>query len=416
MFEKKNLVINCDVCNATKIQAEDYDKYENIVLNADILLADERSRSVLNGLPMVMNVDKVIDGEAGKEYHFQVINGNCELNERTAVRENTILVVNGSLTILPECAEKLESFKAIVVNGPVKCPQNMGTKLGMMTVNGPVKSYPDDCVILKEKFVMDQYFPLRAKENGKYYAEKIVIMADPDIDVLQLSEKNVRFVTEELLVRENLVNEAVRLVDETVKLTVIASDHAFVPESVALNERLLKKYGKKLFVYGNVTVGEESVPTLPQIEALKVKGKVRLHKKYCELFDEVNAEYGSMEIIKGRNIENMPKVSLDAAALEREPDGVQVRNVATISLADDISPEMIMERLEIANCASVTCSKEQESAVGMICKNVFNINGKHNGSDGEDSAHEGGSPMQDLMARLADLANTKVVVADEYIL
>lgn len=40
MTNKKNLIINCDVCDCRKIDVETLTGYESIVLNGDILLID----------------------------------------------------------------------------------------------------------------------------------------------------------------------------------------------------------------------------------------------------------------------------------------------------------------------------------------------------------------------------------------
>ena len=60
---KKEFYLNCDVCDARKINEESLSGYEQIVINTDVLLVDERSRSVLNKLPMVCNMDGMLDVE-----------------------------------------------------------------------------------------------------------------------------------------------------------------------------------------------------------------------------------------------------------------------------------------------------------------------------------------------------------------
>jgi len=400
MFEKKNLLINSDVCDARKIKKEDYEKYENITLNADVLFVDERSQSVLNELPILMNVDKVMELEPSEDYKVQSVNGSYELKGQEAVQENTILCVNGSLSILPESRETLGRYKAILVNGSVEYPDNLAQMLGMLKVNGSVTAYPADCILLKEEFIMDRYFPLRAKENGKYYAKEKVVLADPQIDTAVLAEKKVEFVTEELVVLEDKVEDAVLLVREDVKMTVIPSGYVFVDKDVELSERTLKKYGNKLYIWGDLTIKEDGITALSQLEGLKVDGDVCVQKKCLEQFEELDAEYDDLVILKGRQICNAVKVSLDAATLEREPDGVRVLNAAKLCLAEDISPEMILEKLEIVNCGLVSCSKEQEGAVGMIGKNIGSMNGEKGG----------------LMDKMKMLADMKLINADEYIL
>ena len=61
MFEKKNYIVNCDVCDTRKITQESLSGYEQIVINADLLLVDENSRAILNRLPLICNADETLD-------------------------------------------------------------------------------------------------------------------------------------------------------------------------------------------------------------------------------------------------------------------------------------------------------------------------------------------------------------------
>ena len=38
MFDKKNYVLNCDICDARKMKEEDYNNYKNMIINADIVI------------------------------------------------------------------------------------------------------------------------------------------------------------------------------------------------------------------------------------------------------------------------------------------------------------------------------------------------------------------------------------------
>ncbi len=398
MFEKKKLMINCEFCDATKIKEEDYSRYEEITLNTGLLVTDEKSRSILNGMHITMNVEKVLEIDSSEKCHFQVVNGSHEIGKNAEADKGTILVVNGALSVLPGNPEALSGYRAILVNGSITCPRNVWEKRGDVTVNGAIATYPEDCTVLNKKFTMDPYFPARAKENGRYYAEKRVVIADEKIDAALLARKGVQFVTQELLVLEKKAEEALSLVDETVKFTVIPQDYAYVQGNVTLDEGLLQKYGKKLFICGDLSTIEMGDRILPQLEGLKVTGKVRLRKKDLELLGRIDAEYGKLELVRGRDIWNAVNVSIDAAALEREPDGISIWNVATVKLAEDLSPEMIMERLEIRNAGKVLCSEAQESAVAMICQNAGHI--------GKDKEVPG----------LQDIADTKTINAAEYVL
>ena len=44
-------------------------------------------------------------------------------------------------------------------------------------------------MILNDTFIVDKYFPLRAKEDNKYYVKDKVIIQDKSVDMQKLVEK-----------------------------------------------------------------------------------------------------------------------------------------------------------------------------------------------------------------------------------
>jgi len=385
MNEKEKLVINCTLCDATKIREEDYACFGSIELNTEILLVDDRSRSILNRLPVqMMNASSTSEKQSQEEWHFLTINSNYKIEASTQVEKGTILVVNGSLTVAPGSGGVLENYKALIVNGDLQCPGSLGGKQEVITCNGTVFSYPDECILLENKFIMDPSFPQRAAENGQYYAAKGVVITDKGIDTALLAQKRVRFVTREMIVSEEMAGDALSLVEETVKVIVVPEGYAYVPGNVELTEELLIKYGTKLFIRGNLSVKEKAVSLLSGLEGLVVIGKVSLHESGREAFRRLNVRCGKLELKRGRVIDNVCEISLDAAALEEEPEGIRINNAARVRLSADIPPELIKERLEIGNASRVFCAREQETAVHMICRNVSHIC-----SDGDAALNEG---------------------------
>lgn len=78
MTNKKNLIINCDVCDCRKIDVETLTGYESIVLNGDILLIDQRSKAALESLSVQCNVNEMVEMEGDAE--FISWNGRYEIN------------------------------------------------------------------------------------------------------------------------------------------------------------------------------------------------------------------------------------------------------------------------------------------------------------------------------------------------
>ncbi len=394
---KKNLIINSEICDARKINEAHYVGYEQILLNTEILLVNEYSKEVFHRLPITVNVENIL--ELDEDVELSTINGNFEIVGTTSVQKNAVLLVNGNLRIEQGTKEILEKYKSIQVNGNVKCPKSMAAYLGSIQINGALVIIPDDCVELKDEFEMDVYFPLRAKENGKYFAYKSVKILDLKIDVQRLKAKNLHFDTKKLLTREELLNNVIDMVDENTELQVVPSGYAYIKGDAILDRAFITKYGTKLYVDGSLTLDKDSTSWLEKIEKLQVVGDVLLLNTQVEAFQNLDAEYRELVVVKGKIVKNMPIISIDPKMLELSEDGVTVENCAQIKIKKEVSPEMILEKLQIRNCALVSCSPEQKSAIKMVGKNIAKI------SSGEETGVDGA---------LKKMAESKMINAEKY--
>ena len=171
-----------------------------------------------------------------------------------------MLTVNGTLTIEPGAEQALAGYLRIVVNGKVCCPESLvGALAGILSVNGTMTAYPDGAVLLKHTFVMDDTFALRAK-NALYFAERRVVMLDPAIDPQALLDRGVRFKTKDALIAKGLAAAAVPLFDDTVNLRILPDGCAFVNDDATLGEPLLRRYGTKLYINGDLTIEKNGEP------------------------------------------------------------------------------------------------------------------------------------------------------------
>lgn len=398
---KKNLIINSEICDARKIKEEHYAGYEQIMLNAEILLVNDHSKEVFHRLPLTENVEIILEVEEDAE--FSTVNGNYEITGGMAVKKNSVLLVNGNLRIGQGTQELLKQYKTIQVNGSIRCPRSMAAFLDNIQVNGATVMIPDDCIELKDDFEMDSYFHLRAKENGVYFANKRVKILDTKIDTELLKKKNVHFITKSVLTREELIPEVIGMFDENTELQVVPVGYAYVKEDAVLNEALVAKYGNTLYIDGSLTLDKNSTPWLEKIEQLYVVGDVSLLSSQVEAFRSLEAEYKELVIVKGKMVKNTPLLTVDRKMLELAEDGVTVKNCARLNIKKDILPETILEKLQIINCASVQCSPEQKSAVQMVGKHIASI------SDGENKGESGG-----ILGTLKNLAESKMINAEKY--
>ncbi|MDE7282826.1 MAG: hypothetical protein K2N85_04470, partial [Lachnospiraceae bacterium] len=384
---------------------------------------------------VTMHCDTTIELDDHMAVYIKTINGpyeitgnssNVEDTENSGAAGHTILYVNGPFNVNPGTEEILKKYDRIIVNGPARYPKSLEGFMGRMSVNGPTETYPGDGVMLDPEFTIDKYFPLRAKEGGKYYVRKIVIIKDISVDIAKLAGKGVHFDTKTLLLPECKIEDCVPMFDESVEFIVVPDGMKLVYGDSVLNEEFVRNEGSNIFVYGDVEVDSNADLSAfcNQIEKLIIKGTVSLKAEQEEAFRSINVEFEDIEIIKNnRKISNLPMAKIDRKLLDDSPEGVEVHNVAQLKISDDITSEMILEKLVINNCANVICSEEQESAVAAVSFNVAVIGKEQN--DENDESEEGGlkgllggllGGSNGILDGIKQLADTKLINSDSYVM
>jgi hypothetical protein len=376
----KNLVVNAATCDARKVSEETLSSYENIKVNAATLLTTPDSRTLLHKFNVAMNCAKVVEVPENADIVFH--NGKYTLSAKNKGEKPAILTVNGILTIEPGSEEAIKRFVSIIVNGKVLYPESMSPYLGNMNVNGTTEVYPDDAIMLKQTFIVDKTFVLRSK-SSKYYARKCVVLIDPSLDVGELVNKGVLFLTETAIVAQSLLSASIPLFEENTEIITVPDGCAFVSNNATLDKVLLRKHGTKLFINGNLKIDPSAGELLEKIEYLRVKGTVSLPKTLEDLFFSKDFEYDDLKLVRGKCIDDKVFIKVDNKMLEQNTDGVSVIDCVNVTIADDVSPDMILERLELNDCVNVVCTPEQRSAVEQVASDVVNISDSGKGGLGD---------------------------------
>lgn len=364
MEEKKKLTLNCEVCDSTKMKEENYNHYEDITINAEVLVVNEGSRGILNRLPVRLNIERTIDST--EDLEVKIINGAYEITAGVIPQKPVILDVNGPLKVWPGTEEILQKYACMIINGVAEFPENLKGSMDRMIVNGPVRTYPDDSVILEDHFIMDSYFPIRAREGMRYFARNAVIIKDADVDISKLIQKNVKFLTPRLIVPESRLEESAILVDANVDFVVVPEGLSLVYGDAVLDEELIRREGGKLFVYGNLRLDEKVDMEMLQreLDVLTVTGDVTLNSDQIEGFRKINAKYKDLQVIKHeRVLEGMVVVRLNKKLFDCSPDGIRVGNAVKVVIEEDVTPEMLLNGLNGLNCLRIECNEEQENAL-----------------------------------------------------
>lgn len=407
----KKLIINCANCDTRRALEENYAHYESITINAATVLTNQNGKAFLNKIPVTMNCANMLEIE--DDVVFRTINGSAEIKSGDAVPASKYyMLVNGSLTIGPDTQKYLEKCVGITVNGSVTYPESMSSFLGGMMVNGSTVCYPDEAILLKRNAVVDKLFALRAQKS-LYWSENRMVMVDPELDSELLRAKGATFASREVIVAQSKIEGLIDLIDEKTDIIIVPDGTAVVLDDVTLDSTAMRRYGKKLYVIGDVTVPAED-DCLDAVEYLNVRGDAKVPQEQKEKLLNVLTEIsGEVKVVKpcGVTLADKPYLKITKWMLEQQPMGLEVNDCAVVKIADDIPKELIAQRLRIEDCAVVKCSEELEDAVAMICQDVARVG---HGSGEDDMGI--GDTVKAALGGIKTALDTKVINAAEYVM
>lgn len=397
----KKFVVNCVICDMTRVQEETLAAYESITVNCANALVSSETKGLISRYHVQMNTANVMEIPAGTD--IRQINGKCVISAGSEIENSAILMVNGKVEIEKNALKAAQSYYSIHVNGKVIAPRSIVDKLHNLDVNGKIVAYPDDAILLNGTAVIDRFFALRAKK-ALYYADNSIVFLNKDIDVQKIIEKGATFETPKAIIAESFCEALVPLIDERAEIQVVSDGTAFIKDDAVLEEALIRRHGAKLYIRGDLTV--KDAEALAKVEKLYVTGKVRVAEGLKEAFFNLDAEYDEMEIIREFDCEVCDKAMarIDRKLLEKNPGGVLVCDCALLRIDKDIDEELIVERLTIRDVAMVNCAPEQEAAVTAVSEDVAKIG---SGDDGL------GEMVKNILNHDPD---TKVINAAKYVM
>jgi len=407
----KKLLINCATCDARNALEENYAHYEQITVNCATVLTSPSAKAMMNKLPFTLNCANVLEIEGTVD--FRTINGSGEIKSGDAVSASKYyMVVNGALTIGPDTQEQLAQCVGMTINGSLTCPESIYATLTGVNVNGSTTCYPDGAIVLKRNAVIDKLFVLRAK-NNLYWSGRRMIMVDPELDATKLKTKGATFSTKEVILSQSKVEELIDLIDEKAEIIIVPDGTSVVLDDITLDADTLRRYGKQLYVIGDVTVTEDA-DFLDELTYLNIRGDAKvpqdLKEKLISVLTEISGEV-KIAKPKGATLEDKPIVKITKWMLEQQPMGIDVCDCAVVKIADDIPKELIVERLHIEDCGVVRCCEELEDAVTMICTDC----GAVGSAEGEDGMGIG-DMIKDALGGIKGALDTKVINAADYVL
>ena len=369
---KKNLNVTAAVLDLRNVSEDTLASYEHIKLQAALMLTTPRVEALLAKYPVEMEVANSLPG--GEDTVVSMVNGKANLTAAQKPEKDTILMVNGKLTIAADAADTLRSYNKIIVNGKALCPESLTAVVNEKAmVNGKLSVYPDEAVVLKGTVKLDRSFLVRAK-NCLYWTEKQFVAVDAKLDVDALAAKGVRFAAPKAVITEPLAEKLVPLFTEDTELVILPEGVTFVDDDLKLTPAAVRRYGSKLYVTGDVNIPAESGKALEKVEYLHAGGDVTIAAALEDAFYAIpDAEYSELCVLKGRLITDKPMVRITPEMLDLDPEGVSCTDCALVTLDKALASEDIVEKLHISDCACIRCTMAQEAAVSAVSTDVAQI-------------------------------------------
>lgn len=370
----KNFIVNCAICDMRNVSEETLQGYDSVTVNAATVYITQRVKELIAKYPVTLNVADVLELAEGEQVAVQVQNGVFEIGPGDLSDKKRMLLVNGSLNILPDALEAAQSYGKINVNGTVSMPRSFSGQLSNLSVNGSASTYPDGAILLKRTAIIDALFPLRAKK-ALYWAARRLVFLDGKLDCEALAKTGATFSGKEAIIAESLVRGVAPLLDEQTELTIVPDGTVFVNDDGKLTKSFFSRYGAKVYVNGDLEVPKDGGELLEKMEYVQVNGDVKLSESLEEALQGVNIQYKELVLLKekGKVFSEKLSVTVDERLLNKYPDGITVSECASVKIDKGVSPELIEERLQIRECATVKCTEEQRSAVEEVCEEVAQI-------------------------------------------
>ena len=389
---EKHLIINAATVNMLRAKPETLKEYDLVNINCSVCITNPESRQLLAQGKININTAKVINLDVKDDIQVVKLNGLEKMKGAAALdREPALLVCNGALFIEEGEAKSLGQYKAVLLNGVVLHPASFDTS--NITLNGANLAYPDGAIVMLQKLELDNAFINSAVSGATYYVlgvtedvmksggmngdmaammKNIGISAVEPLDLDLLKSKGIRFNTPWITVAEENAQVLLPLVEGNYGSTIIPAGYKLM-EKGRLDFIAVRRFGKRIFVKGDLEITNEDGNALSQVESLVVLGNVRISEKLLDAFLSKCDKFGNLMAYKGEYIAvNGEEYTMSSELLEDLEEG------ATFSFTDsmvqipaEVSSELIRQKIHkiCLHSSALTISLHQQMALRKLVEN-----------------------------------------------
>lgn len=383
---EKHLRVNTSILDMTATKPETIEQYDEIKINCSLCVTTEKTRQLLSQGKIAINCSNVFEACSDENVRVTSVNGLKTITAEVAVPEEpTVLIVNGALIIEDSDKKNLSQFKDVFVNGGLLHPK--GFDVSNISVNGAFIPYPDGAILTFQNLELTDSFIKFAIPGATYFVQGIPsnfnigsdlgasipkilkgtgLRALEPIDFQALKSKNIHFYTGWVTTIEENVEELMQIVSGYIGSTIVPAGYKIM-KGGKLDMLAIRRFGKCIYVDGDLDIYEEDRDALMAVEKLSVSGNVRIAEGLVDIFFEKCSAYVNLTVYKGELIDiKLSDYTINSELLEN------MDNSATFSFSDseirilpDVSKELLLDKINeiIINDSTLILNLKQNNAL-----------------------------------------------------
>lgn len=381
---EKHLRVNTSILDMINTKPETIEEYDEIKINCAMCITTTKTQQFLSKGNININTSNVVQIYTDEEVKVMNINGGKFITaEFEAPKEPTILVVNGGLIIEDSPKKNLDQFKAVVVNGGVLHPMSFDTS--NFNVNGALIPYPDGAILTLKELELTNSFIKAAVSGATYYVQGVpsnlsnfnpakinevlkdtCLRAVEPLDFELLKSKNIHFYTSWVTTTEDNAEELMKIVRGNIGSTIIPSGYKIM-NGGRLDMLAIRRFGKNIYVDGDLKIYEEDAEALDLIDNLYVAGEVRIADSIADVFFKKCSRYGKLKVYKGEWIEVKNSEYTISNELLQDMDNGATFNISSsnVEILPEVTKELLSQKIHEINLKSskLTLSLEQQKTL-----------------------------------------------------
>jgi hypothetical protein len=286
-------------------------------------------------------------------------------------------------------SKSLGQYKAVLLNGVVLHPASFDTS--NITLNGANLAYPDGAIVMLQKLELDNafinsavpgatYFVLGVSEdmmsNGELDGEmaaammkNIGVSAVEPLDLDLLKSKGIRFNTPWITVSEENAQVLMTMVEGNYGSTIIPAGYKPM-EKGRLDSIAVRRFGKRIFVKGDLEITPEDSNALSQVESLIILGSVRISEKLLDAFLSKCDKFGNLMVYEGEYIAvNGEEYTISQELMEDLEEGATFSfKDSMVQIPAEVPSELIQEKIHkiYLRSSTLTISLHQQKALRKL--------------------------------------------------